>query len=240
MTAKPSAAFPLARLVVGLMLMGHADSFGDVLAARLVKKSCWVVPFWPARKQVCPPPPPFPRTRLRVLNSLFDFQGQTDAEYNKQTGRLATPEPALGYTTRQTGILTLYFAILSTLPSPSLLPPLPASHPAYPPYAPNVVPTFFTLPSGWRWLSSIMKAQLWVWEGSPMFVVGFLDVCAGRMEGVYGRQMAKVLRCLRRQLDVPPDEPGKKRFGEDRLRLRLDDWVKAGKWVELEGSSVDP
>jgi len=51
-TAKPSAAFPLARMVVGLMRMGHAEGVGKVLFARMVKKCPWVVPFYPARKEV--------------------------------------------------------------------------------------------------------------------------------------------------------------------------------------------
>lgn len=50
-SAKQDAAFPLARIVLGLLLRGHA-ALGDVLMARLVKKCPLVVPFYPTRQQV--------------------------------------------------------------------------------------------------------------------------------------------------------------------------------------------
>jgi nucleoporin GLE1 len=49
--ANPSAAFPIARIIMGVMLRGHA-AFGTVLYARLVKKCPWVVPYWPVRNEV--------------------------------------------------------------------------------------------------------------------------------------------------------------------------------------------
>lgn len=49
--AHPEAAFPLAKIVVGLLLRGHA-MLGEVLFGRLVKKCPWVVPFWPAKQEV--------------------------------------------------------------------------------------------------------------------------------------------------------------------------------------------
>jgi nucleoporin GLE1 len=51
--AKAEAAFPLAKLVVGLMLRGHA-ALGEVLIARFVKKCPWVLPFYPAKREVSP------------------------------------------------------------------------------------------------------------------------------------------------------------------------------------------
>ena len=50
-SAKPDAAFPLGRVVTGLLLRGHA-AFGDILFARLVKKCPWVIPFYPSRQNV--------------------------------------------------------------------------------------------------------------------------------------------------------------------------------------------
>lgn len=49
--AKAEAAFPLAKLVVGLMLRGHA-ALGEVLISRFVKKCPWVLPFYPAKREV--------------------------------------------------------------------------------------------------------------------------------------------------------------------------------------------
>jgi nucleoporin GLE1 len=50
-SAKAEAAFPLARVVVGLLLRGHA-ALSDVLFARLVKKCPWVIPFYPSKLPV--------------------------------------------------------------------------------------------------------------------------------------------------------------------------------------------
>lgn len=49
--AKADAAFPLARVVLGLLLRGHA-AFGQMLFARMVKKCPWVVPYYPRRQEV--------------------------------------------------------------------------------------------------------------------------------------------------------------------------------------------
>lgn len=50
-SAKAEAAFPLARVVAGLLLRGHG-ALGEVLFARLVKKCPWVVPFYPNKQPV--------------------------------------------------------------------------------------------------------------------------------------------------------------------------------------------
>lgn len=49
--AKQDMAFPLARIVVGLLLEGH-EQLGDILMARLVKKCCWCLPHCPGKKVV--------------------------------------------------------------------------------------------------------------------------------------------------------------------------------------------
>lgn len=49
--AKQDTAFPLARVVVWLLLDGHAE-LGDVLMARLNKKCCWCLAFCPPKKAV--------------------------------------------------------------------------------------------------------------------------------------------------------------------------------------------
>ena len=50
-SAKQDAGFPLARIVLGLLLRGHA-ALGDVLMARLVKTCPLVVPYYPSRQAV--------------------------------------------------------------------------------------------------------------------------------------------------------------------------------------------
>lgn len=49
--AHPESAYPLAKIVLGLCLSGHC-LLGEVLMARLVKKCCWVVPYYPAKEPV--------------------------------------------------------------------------------------------------------------------------------------------------------------------------------------------
>ena len=51
MSAKSDAAFPLARIIILLLLRGHS-AFGEILFARFVKKCPWVVPFYPGRQPV--------------------------------------------------------------------------------------------------------------------------------------------------------------------------------------------
>ena len=52
-SAKAEAAFPLARVVLGLILRGHA-ALSEILFARFVKKCPWVVPFYPSKQPVSP------------------------------------------------------------------------------------------------------------------------------------------------------------------------------------------
>lgn len=49
--AKAEAAFPLAKIVMGLLLRGHA-SLSDILCARFVKKCPWVLPYYPPQAPV--------------------------------------------------------------------------------------------------------------------------------------------------------------------------------------------
>lgn len=64
-TAKLGTAYPLARVVVGLLLRGHTE-LGDVLMARLVKKCFWVTGHFPRKQPVRPPLPPSRPTRGSV------------------------------------------------------------------------------------------------------------------------------------------------------------------------------
>lgn len=50
-TAKLGTAYPLGRVVVGLLLRGHTE-LGDVLMARLVKKCFWLTAHWPRKQPV--------------------------------------------------------------------------------------------------------------------------------------------------------------------------------------------
>lgn len=50
-TAKLGTAYPLGRVVVGLLARGHTD-LGDVLMARLIKKCFWITGYWPPKRPV--------------------------------------------------------------------------------------------------------------------------------------------------------------------------------------------
>ncbi|UZJ51533.1 hypothetical protein CBS101457_000853 [Exobasidium rhododendri] len=91
--SKQDTAFPLARVVVWLLLQGHSE-FGDVLMARLTKKCCWCLPHCPGKKP-----------------------SQDDAAYVKILGKTSKEETTFAYTTRMTGIIAFYFAICQTTPS---------------------------------------------------------------------------------------------------------------------------
>jgi len=50
-SAKADAAFPIAKIVIGLLLRGHV-AVADVLFSRFVKKCPWVIPYWPTKEAV--------------------------------------------------------------------------------------------------------------------------------------------------------------------------------------------
>ncbi|CAK9784005.1 GLE1-domain-containing protein [Cutaneotrichosporon oleaginosum] len=130
--AKPEAAYPLARIVMGIMLRGH-PAFGTVVFARLVKKCPWVVPYWPVRTE-----------------------GQSRAEFEKSTGQLAD-ESHDEYIRRMLGIVRLYFAVLA-IPLASLARSLPTQ--PTPQQLVKLVPEEWRLPAAWTWVASALKAGL--------------------------------------------------------------------------------
>ncbi|SPC60715.1 related to GLE1 - RNA export mediator [Ustilago sp. UG-2017b] len=91
--AKQDTAYPLARVVVWLILLGHVE-LGDVLMARLCKKCPWVIPAWPGRRKE-----------------------MDEATYRKVMGYKSADETTENYSNRMNGISAFYFAILQTVPS---------------------------------------------------------------------------------------------------------------------------
>lgn len=87
--ARQQTAFPLARLIMGLQLRGHA-AVGDVFMARLVKKCPWVLAYLPSRGT------------------------KDDSSYREQLGFKTPDEPMQMYSARIAGISALYFACLQT------------------------------------------------------------------------------------------------------------------------------
>lgn len=89
--AKQDTAYPLARLVLGLLVLEHS-MLADVLMARLVKKCPWVLGYVPARGK---------DEETRAFRKRLGFRVDED-------------ESAHMYTTRMGGICALYFACLQT------------------------------------------------------------------------------------------------------------------------------
>ena len=87
--ARQETAFPLARLIMGLLLRGHA-ALGDVFMARLVKKCPWVLAYIPERAS------------------------QDEAVYRRRIGFKTPDETSQAYASRIVGIMALYFACIQT------------------------------------------------------------------------------------------------------------------------------
>ncbi|WFD42854.1 Nuclear pore complex nucleoporin component [Malassezia psittaci] len=89
--ARQDTAYPLARVVLGLILLGHS-ALGDVFMARLVKKCPFVLGYVPEKPNDC-----------------------DDTTYRKYLGfRTDQEESTQMYVSRLTGIAALYFACLQT------------------------------------------------------------------------------------------------------------------------------
>lgn len=87
--ARQETAFPLARLVLGILLRGHAE-LGKVFIARLVKKCPWVLAYVPERGMM------------------------GEDEHMKCLGFKLEGETFQSYVSRMVGISALYFACLQT------------------------------------------------------------------------------------------------------------------------------
>lgn len=168
-SANAQAAFPLAKVVVGLLLRGHR-MLGGVLMARLVKKCCWVIPYYPAKSA-----------------------DQTDAEYRKTVGQKeGSGESDVQYASRMSAILTLYLAIC-TVDLALLLPqPLPNLE--------ALIPPTFRITAVWSWLAAIVRKPLAGLEPTPQFIFVALETVGDNLVQTYGlAQMSKFARAIRTQ-----------------------------------------
>ncbi|WVQ83181.1 hypothetical protein IAT38_005320 [Cryptococcus sp. DSM 104549] len=166
------APYPLAKIVLGLMLRGHA-AFGEILFARFVKKCPWVVPFYPAR-----------------------VPDQPREEFEKSTGR-GTDESNEAYILRMSHIASLFFVILQTPLSP-LIPTLPA--PPSPTELETLIPPTLRLPYAWTWLSLALKDPMAGSAPVATLVTKWLDICWHEVRKVYGPgQTDKLWEVLERE-----------------------------------------
>jgi nucleoporin GLE1 len=166
-SANDAAAFPLARLVVALLLRGHA-AFGEMLFSRLVKKCPWVIPY-------CPP---------RLPNQPRD-------EWEKSIGRLAETLPE--YIGRMSGIASLYFAILQT----SLSGISRMSQPPTPQQLLILVIPQFRLPAAWTWLSNALRDPMPAQSPTAHLLTAWMEIAGAEALRVFGpKQLGKVFEVI--------------------------------------------
>ncbi|GAA5939145.1 uncharacterized protein JCM15063_004440 [Sporobolomyces koalae] len=207
-TAKLGTAFPLGRVIIGLLLRGHTE-LGNVLMARLVKKCFWITGYWPSKQP-----------------------GQSEESYQKTLGH-ANPnvgESNVQYAERMAGLVVLYGSILqcSPLEPPQALAPSTSSSPGTPL---SHVPTWFRPSAGWRWLVLILRPPLVSLEPVPLLVTQFLQIAGPTLVETYGRQFNKFLEVLLRE-GLRDKKAGfnekKSKASIVRLELWLEEWEQSG------------
>ncbi|KAL0243559.1 hypothetical protein I308_105526 [Cryptococcus tetragattii IND107] len=200
-TSKPTSAFPLAKVVVGLMLRGHA-ALGDILFARLVKKCPWVVPFYPAPQA-----------------------DQNREDYEKSTGRGAD-ESQHEYISRMSSICTLYFAILQT-PLTPLIPTLPSA--PTPEELDKLVPKPMRLTYAWTWLALALRDPMPASPPIATLLTTWIEIALAEVIRIYGKvQTDKLRECLEREGIQGVKIKGDGGMSRDKLAFVLDKWRSGG------------
>ncbi|KAJ9098628.1 hypothetical protein QFC21_004275 [Naganishia friedmannii] len=168
-SAKPEAAYPLAKVVIGLLLRGH-QALNDILFARLVKKCCWVIPYFPPKQPE-----------------------QTDAEYRKSIGQkdVAGTEDSVQYNQRMAAILTVYLAICSA-DIPTIVESLNDKPTAITQLEQLIAPEF-RITACWSWLAMMGKAPLPNLDPAPKLVSTAFEMVGQDMIRAFGmEQMRKM------------------------------------------------
>lgn len=165
-TAKLPTAFPLARVVVGLLLLGH-EELGDVLMARLVKK-CYLLSGHFPRKQA----------------------GQDDRAYRKTIGHLADSagEDGVRYSARLAGIAALWAAIGQTSPI-DVVPGLSVT-----PETVGRIPLHFRVAAIWRLWVSLLRRPIVSMLPVPEALAVMFEIAGVALLDAFGRQWTKVMR----------------------------------------------
>ncbi|GFZ47862.1 hypothetical protein JCM24511_05609 [Saitozyma sp. JCM 24511] len=195
--ANTDAAFPLGRIVVGLLLRGHA-AFGEVLFARLVKKCPWVVPYYPSRQP-----------------------NQPREEYEKSTGR-GSDESVSDYIIRMGGILTLYFSIVQTslgsMVSSIAVAPTPDQLPVL------IIPPL-RVPAAWTWLSNMLRGPLISAPPAAHLLAIWIKVAGPEVIRVYGhRQVEKIMEAMYREGLEGGRIKGNAESERQKLGLAIEGW----------------
>lgn len=225
-TVRSGTAYPMGRVVIGLLLRGH-DQLGEVLMARIVKKCFWVTGYWPAKDPV----------RISSFVGEADITGQShsQADHLKKLGHAppSASETLSQYSTRMSGLLALYAAILQTSPleAPQAVPSANV----------EMVPAHFRPAAGWRLLVLLLRPPLITLEPTPLLLITFLEIAAPSLLELYGRQFQKVLRSLLTDgvRGGRAEMAEKSKGARVRLEIWLEDWEKSGAVEGARGRDCD-
>ncbi|WWC68076.1 uncharacterized protein I206_101995 [Kwoniella pini CBS 10737] len=197
-SAKPDAAFPLARIVLGLLFRGHS-ALGEIVYTRFVKKCPWVVPYYPTRQT-----------------------NQSRDEYEKSTGR-GPDESIAEYISRMAGICTLYFAILQT-PLSSIVPTI-ADSPPTPSQLESLIIPALRFPASWTWMALALKEPVPSYPPTAHLLSSWIDIVAHEAVRVFGRgQMSKIWEVIEREGLGEGLIKGDSEAARQKLRLTLEKW----------------
>lgn len=214
--ARQETAYPLARTVLGLVLLGHG-ALGDVLMARLVKKCPYVLGYVPER-----PKDADERTYRKMLGFKLDQEETTHM-----------------YVSRMAGISALYFACLQTsLESVAACSGLPPNTSL--PDAAHAVPEALRPARLWTWQVRCVTPPLARQSLVPSLWCTFLEVAGMATQQRYGRQAHKLWTLLleqgvRAKQLGPSDASGDNEAlhaARVRLQLVLESWQKTHSLAE--------
>ncbi|KAH9822163.1 GLE1-like protein-domain-containing protein [Melampsora americana] len=193
-TAKQSTVYPLARVVIGLILIGYPE-LGQVMMARMIKK-CYFI------------------SAYRPLKST----DESEEAYKKRLGYVinsSTDETLVQYGNRMSGIFSLYCAICQVDLNdivPSLKNQTKLENLAK-------VNDSFKLYSLWTLFVNLIKSDITSSLIIPKLISTLIEVIHQRMLEVYGTQWLKLLKVL--YLDGIKNQKGKFSWNEVGIKPSL-------------------
>lgn len=219
-TAKKDTAFPLARLILKIINLGH-PMLAEAFMARMVGRTGgWSIGAVVTREQ-----------------------GQSDEEFRKAHGHNPN-DNAQDFNNRLVGIITLYAAILQTPPGPSRPVFGQAPQESFPPYC-FQLPRLWTLIARIASTPALIYDR-----SAPLVLFALIDTAGDRLLQAYGKQVVKLVktigaRCSQDGLVGVEEEmlvggkAGKEgRPDRARLGLLLEKWMKEGKVGDPSGREV--
>ncbi|KAI9286403.1 GLE1-like protein-domain-containing protein [Umbelopsis sp. AD052] len=196
-TVKPSTAYPLAHVTV-LLATKHAG-FMDIVIARLIKHCPYIIPRY------------FDDDPNRSPDETRKLMGY---KYNDKEAKQW--EDAVQYKEHMSGLISLWAAIVQTVPEPGMGEnPYPIQH-------------------GWTWLARICNIP--PRAITPALINAFLEIAGERMLATYPRQLPKVLQLIMQQY-LPLLASDKDAVAAaTRLSSYLETYATSGKLGAIEGS----